>query len=252
MNKKSLGQHFLTSTAIAKRIVDAADIHPEDTVLEIGPGRGILTQFLLAKANCVIVVEKDGELVDLLREKYKKENTIEIIHGDILNPKHYTLNATYYKIVANLPYYITSRFLRLFLEEIEQKPTSMVIMIQKEVAERICAKPPHMNLLALSVQAFGEPKILFQVSKGSFLPPPEVDSAVIEIRNISNIFFTKHHISPAEFFKLPKKAFSQKRKMLRSSLKNNISEVGLPKYRSKRPQELQREDWLTMYQNTQS
>ncbi|TSC71751.1 MAG: 16S rRNA (adenine1518-N6/adenine1519-N6)-dimethyltransferase, partial [Parcubacteria group bacterium Gr01-1014_70] len=147
-----------------------------------------------------------------------------------------------YKIVANLPYYITSRFLRLFLESDKLRPQATTLMVQKEVAERICAKPPHMNLLALSVQAFGTPKILFKVRRGSFSPPPEVESAVIEIAGISDAFFKKNRISPQEFFKLPKKAFSQKRKMLRASLK--ISETELPKFSSKRPQELDLEDWI--------
>ena len=166
---------------------------------------------------------------------------------------------TSFKIVANLPYYITSRFLRLFLEEMPHKPKSMTLMVQKEVAERICAAPPRMNLLALSVQVFGKPKILFRVSAGSFSPPPEVESAVITIENISDAFFKKHSMSPREFFKLPKKAFSQKRKMLRSSLGNiqKLAEVPLPHMRKwdfrkfqiqnfliRRPQELSLEDWL--------
>ena len=251
-----LGQHFLTSTAIAKRIVDSANIQPSDTVLEVGPGRGILTQFLVTKAKKVVAVEKDTNLVSFLKEKFYGVKNLEVVEGDILKIFNFQFSIfkqfsnhnfqfpKKYKIVANLPYYITSRFLRLFLEEVQNKPYAMVLMVQKEVAERICAKPPHMNLLALSVQAFGTPKILFRVSRGSFLPPPEVDSAVIAIEHISDAFFEKRHISPQEFFKLPKKAFSQKRKMLRASISKS-PEGYLPEIMAtKRPQELSLEDWI--------
>ncbi len=247
-----LGQHFLTSAAIAKRIVDAANILPADTILEVGPGTGMLTQFLVTKAKKVIAVEKDKNLVVFLREKFGAMKNLEVVEGDILQiqnskfkVKNY--NAKFkipkkYKIAANIPYYITSKLLRLFLEEIKNKPQSMTLMVQKEVAERICATPPRMNLLALSVQAFGTPKILFKVGKGNFSPPPEVDSAVIAIKNISDNFFKKYHISPQEFFKLPQKAFSQKRKMLRHS----IPDVGHPEFATKRPQELFLEDWVML------
>lgn len=241
---KKLGQHFLTTTAIPKRIVECANIQQADVVLEVGPGKGILTQFLVEKAKKVIAVEKDAALVQYLQEKYTDVKNLEIVEGDIL--KHGAENmehGTHFKIVANLPYYITSRFLRLFLEETAHKPQSMVLMVQKEVAERMCAKPPHMNLLALSVQAFGKPNILFNVGKGNFSPPPKVDSAVIAIENISDDFFKKHRMSPKEFFKLPKKAFSQKRKMLRSSI-GSYAEIELPHImETKRPQELSLEDW---------
>lgn len=242
---KRLGQHFLTSTAIAKRAVEFANIQPTDVVLEVGPGKGMLTRFLVEKAKKVIAVEKDRRLVQYLRENYKDAKNIEIMEGDILETSNFKLPKKY-KIVANIPYYITSRFLRLFLEEMTNKPQTMTLMVQKEVAERICAKPPHMSLLALSVQAFGKPRILFRVSAGSFSPPPEVDSAVIAIENISGAFFKKHHISPKEFFKLPKKAFSQKRKILRASV-GKYAEVGLPHieiFLKKRPQELLLEDWI--------
>ena len=260
---KKLGQHFLTNTAIVKRIVDSANIQPSDIILEVGPGKGMLTRFLVEKAKKVIAVEKVAVLVQYLKEKLKDVKNLEIVEGDILlchagldpasikdkNGFRVKHGMTFmfpkkYKIVANIPYYITSRFLRLFLEEMPQKPQLMVLMVQKEVAERICAKSPHMNLLALSVQAFGRPKILFKVGKSNFSPPPEVDSAVIAIENISDNFFKKHHISPEEFFKLPKKAFSQKRKMLRRS----IPDVGHPEFEMRRPQELSLEDWAQIKQ----
>ncbi|TSC80293.1 MAG: 16S rRNA (adenine1518-N6/adenine1519-N6)-dimethyltransferase [Parcubacteria group bacterium Gr01-1014_29] len=256
---KHLGQHFLTSPVIARRIVDVANILPNDIVLEVGPGKGMLTQFLVEKAKLVIAVEKDKQLVQYLREKFKDTKNLKIVYGDILK---IPLNPPFskgellplkkggwegffdsnFKIVANLPYYITSHFLRLFLETNELRPQSMTLMVQKEVAERICAKPPHMNMLALSVQTFGVPKIIFKVSKNNFAPPPEVDSAVIAIENISDVFFKKHNISPQQFFKLPKKAFSQKRKMLRSSLKLTRHRVS-SQFEMIRPQELSLEDW---------
>lgn len=267
---KRLGQHFLTNTAIPKHIVESANIQPTDIVLEVGPGKGILTQFLVEKAKKVIAIEKDAALVRYLEEKFEDAKNLEVVGGDILlchtkldpasktfkkntgfpknsgfrvKPGMTFITPKKYKIVANLPYYITSRFLRLFLEEMTNKPQSMVLMVQKEVAERICAKPPHMNLLALSVQAFGRPKILFRVGKGNFSPPPEIDSAVIAIENISDNFFKKHHILPQEFFKLPKKSFSQKRKMLRSSVGSYVK-GGLPYvFETKRPQELTLENW---------
>ena len=242
---KRLGQHFLTNTAIAQRIVDAAVIEPGDTVLEIGPGTGMLTQFLVEKAKCVVAIEKDKNLVIFLKNKFKNIKHIEIVGKDILKYKYNDIGCRYI-VVANLPYYITSRFLRLYLEKTSHKPRSMTLMIQKEVAERICAKPPYMNLLGLSVQAFGTPKVLFRVGKGNFSPPPDVESSVIQISNISDEFFTKHCISPEEFFKLPKKAFSQKRKMLRSSINAQHTVFG-----TKRPQELELEEWIAiMEQNT--
>lgn len=240
---KRLGQHFLVNSSVAERIVTAARVQPDDVVLEIGPGKGVLTHLLAQKAKHVIAIEKDKNLVIYLKNRFEAVKNIEIIEQDILK---YSDVRHRYIIVANLPYYITSRFLRLFLEEMPNKPISMTLMVQKEVAERICAKPPNMNLLALSVQAFGKPKILFTVGKGNFSPPPEVESAVIQISDISDNFFKKHGVTPKEFFTLPRKTFSQKRKMLRSSLQ--YAEVRLPQvYTEKRPQELGLEEWSKLW-----
>jgi 16S rRNA (adenine1518-N6/adenine1519-N6)-dimethyltransferase len=245
---QKLGQHFLTNTAIAKRIVHAAGIKPTDIILEIGPGRGMLTQFLVKKAQRVIAVEKDKNLAAYLNKTFSDSKNIEILCGDILTLGNSRTSSEYipktYAIVANIPYYITSKVLRVFLEEVKNKPQAMTLMVQKEVAERICAKPPRMNLLALSVQAFGKPKIVCTVKRGSFSPPPEVDSAVIKITHISDAFFIRRHISPQKFFTLPKKAFSQKRKMLRSSIKVSGNTPG--NLSTKRPQELSLDDWTTL------
>ncbi len=251
-----LGQHFLVSPRIAERIVAAAAIAKADTVLEVGPGRGVLTALLLQKTGAVVAVEKDAALVQLLQEKFVGAKNLTLLQGDILSPLNISEIQSpkimgKYVVVANLPYYITSRFLRIFLEGPAPRPKRMVLMVQKEVAERIVARPPAMNLLALSVQAFGKPKILFTVSKNNFSPPPKVDSAVIAIADISDTFFKTHHVSPNDFFALAKKAFGQKRKMLRSSLKANVSEIQSPKFRrldlrilEKRPQELGLEEWV--------
>ena len=237
---KLLGQNFLTSRQIAKRIVDAANLTSKDIVLEVGPGKGVLTELLLEKAGWVVAVEKDPRLVEYLREKFKDRKNLELIEGDILKiiPLFHDIVSRDIKVVANIPYYITSHLIRLFLEDVSRKPKTMILMVQKEVAERIVEHPPKMNLLAISVQAYATPKILFHVSRGNFSPAPNVDSSVIAITNISDAFFKKNKITSQDFFKPIKKAFSQKRKMLRGSL-------GIAgDYATKRPQELTLENWV--------
>jgi len=225
--KKRLGQHFL----ILEEIARAAELSKRDIVLEVGPGHGELTEFLAASAGKVIAVEKDHELTLFLKEKFKNYKNVEIVEGDIL--KIGKLKIENYKVAANLPYYITSRFLRAFLEA-KNKPKLMVLMVQYEVAKRICAKPPGMNLLALSVQAYARPKFIRKVSKKYFFPPPKVDSAIIKLLNIE---CSTCSTLPPKFWKVVRLAFQQKRKMLRH--------LSVPKkYETKRPQELSLEDWL--------
>jgi len=228
-----LGQCFLNSKKIVRKIVEAAGIQKEDVILEVGPGRGILTEELLKYAKKVIAVEKDKRLTDFLTVKFGpeiKRGSFILIEGDIfkisnfqfliskqiLNSKSQILNN--YKIVANIPYYITSRFLRNFLTA-ENQPQKMILMLQKEVARRICVKPPKMNLLAISVQAYGEPKILFNVPRKYFSPSPKVDSAVVKIENISKKFFHLQTRREKEFFKLVKTGFRHKRKLLLNNLR---------------------------------
>jgi 16S rRNA (adenine1518-N6/adenine1519-N6)-dimethyltransferase len=234
---KLLGQHFLTSQDIVLSIIHAAEITKKDIVLEVGPGRGVLTEHLAYIAKKVIAVEKDTELAELLRVQYADKKNIEIITGDILRIDLSAHLPKKYKIVANLPYYITSHFLRIFLESTFQ-PSSMVLMVQWEVARRITAHPPDMNMLALSVQTYGVPKIIQKVSRSFFRPRPDVDSAIIKISEIGDSFFTKNKISPENFFQLTRKAFSQKRKMLHNS-------IGIDS--KKRPQELSPDEWVTIY-----
>lgn len=248
-------------------MVNAAAITKSDVVLEVGPGLGHLTEILAAHAKKVIAVEKDRELVSLLmkHETLSKNKNVKIIHGDILkletwlpevNASGFMLHALRFKIVANIPYYITSRFLRLFLSKTRFWPKLMVLMVQREVAKRICAKPPHMNLLALSVQLYAKPEIIRRVSKGQFSPPPKVDSAIIKITPKSDTNPRMHtndtkklaafacnsrhsHRDIEKLLSVARIAFQQKRKMLRHSFPwLSDSQVG-----RKRPEELSLEDW---------
>lgn len=209
MNKiKRLGQNFLIDRKTIKKVVKIADLNPKDTVLEIGPGMGALTQELAKKAK-VLAVEKDYRLYEILKQRFKD---IEIINQDILkyNPKKKN-----YKIVANLPFYITAPVLRKFLEE-KNQPKEMVLMIQKEVAQRICAQPPGMNILALSVQIYARPEIISYVSKKCFVPVPKVDSAIIRITP------HKKYKADERFFKLIKAGFSHPRKQLANNLAEGL------------------------------
>ena len=215
--KKSLGQNFLKSEKIAEEIVSAGEVGSDDIVLEVGPGKGILTEKLLEKAKKVIAVEKDEQLAEFLKDKFKNNPKLEIIRGDILKfspMSRRDLDIGRYKIIANIPYYITSRFLRTFLES-DCQPSLMVLMVQKEVAERIVGK--RESLLSISVKTYGRPEIIRKVPAGYFSPAPKVDSAVIKISGISKNFF--QDIGEKKFFETVKKGFSQKRKMLINNLK---------------------------------
>ena len=225
--KKHLGQHFLTSIPARIAMVKAGDIDSKDTILEIGPGKGFLTQELLDTGAHIIALEKDAELIPLLKEKFFSYKNLKVIEGDVLTfePTRYTLGATDYKLIANIPYYITGAIIERFLSSINQ-PSQMVILIQKEVAERIVARDKKESILSLAVKAYGEPKIITKVNKGSFNPIPKVDSAVLSIQNISrNNFSDKHHEDV--FFKLIKIGFSHKRKFLLSNLQQDFSKLPL-------------------------
>ena len=243
--KKSLGQNFLKSEKIAREIAEAGEVGPEDIVLEVGPGKGILTEELLKKAKKVIAVEKDEQLAELLRTKFcdsRKVSSLEVVSGDILkfNPTTYNLQPNSYKIIANIPYYITSHLLRTFLES-DNQPSLMVLMVQKEVAERIVgvkreakqnfsrftlprsaagsdasqnfASPlssaTKESLLSVSVKAYGRPEIIRYVPASYFSPAPKVDSAALKISGISKEFFQK--ISEKKFLKRSKKVFPKKK-----------------------------------------
>lgn len=203
---KSFGQNYLISDAPITAMIDAARITKDDVVIEVGPGFGILTLELAKRAKKVIAFEIEQKLRPYWEEKMKEYKNIEIVWGDALVhlDEHISKLKTY-KVVANLPYQITSKLLRAFLER-PHPPQSVTVMVQHEVAQRICAKPGSMSLLAVSVQYFGEPKTIKKVSKGNFWPSPKVDSAALLVDNIQ----TKKNSEL--FFKVVKAAFSQKRK----------------------------------------
>lgn len=223
--KKSLGQHFLKSESALKKIRDAADVLGSDIVLEIGPGLGALTAELLFSAGKVVAIEKDRDLIPHLEEKFAgeiKRGKLEILEEDVLdfdpNVMEFYKDFTY-KVVANIPYYITGAILEKFLSA-KTQPTSMTLLLQKEVAERILARNSKESILSLSVKVFGKPKIIAKVPAGAFNPPPKVDSAILHIEHISRDFFTnkKDGCNESLFFILIKKGFSSKRKQLVSVL----------------------------------
>ena len=238
--KKSLGQNFLINSGILNKIVSAAEINPNDVVLEIGPGKGALTKLLADKAKKVITIEKDYRLINPLKESLKDFSNIEITENDILkfNPAHCSLLTAHYKVVGNIPYYTTSHLLKTILEK-WPKPKLIVLTIQKEVAKRIIAKPPDMNLLALSVQLYSEPKIMSYISRGSFRPMPKVDSAIIKLtpKNETDIRENERVLSIA------KKSFAGKRKQIQNTLPE-INFESLEINPKSRPEELSLENWL--------
>lgn len=206
--KKSLGQHFLRSERALSVIVEAGNLSPNDTVLEIGPGEGALTKKLLETGARIIAVEKDDELFKFLKEKFSK---IELIHADILE---YTPTGAY-KLIANIPYNITGAILEKFLSA-DRQPTRCVLLVQKEVAERIVTRDNKESILSISVKAYGTPQYIETVKAGSFVPAPKVDSAILLIENISKDFFK--NFSEKDFFELIHAAFKSKRKKLSSNL----------------------------------
>ncbi|MEW5938595.1 MAG: 16S rRNA (adenine(1518)-N(6)/adenine(1519)-N(6))-dimethyltransferase RsmA [Chloroflexota bacterium] len=213
---KSLGQNFLQDPVALQKIVDAAEILPSDTALEIGPGLGALTRHLAAAAKQVVAVELDGRLLPALEETIRGFTNIQIIHADILDldPAE-IIPVPDYLVVANIPYYITSALLRHLLET-SPRPRRVVLTVQKEVAERVCAKPGDMSLLALSVQVYGEPRVAAKIPAGAFHPAPKVDSAVVRIDLFPAPFIPAAQLDA--FFDLARAGFSQRRKTLRNSL----------------------------------
>ncbi|OGF73411.1 ribosomal RNA small subunit methyltransferase A [Candidatus Giovannonibacteria bacterium RIFCSPHIGHO2_12_44_12] len=241
--KKRLGQNFLKNKRILEEIIRVGEVSKKDVILEAGPGHGELTELLARRAKKVIAVEKDRDLIPLLQEKFSKNKNVEICKGDILEFNSNKLPDKNYKLIANIPYYITSRFLRLFLSQTKFRPKLAVLMVQKEVAERILVKDGKESLLSLSVKAYGKPEIIRSVNKKFFSPPPKVDSAIIKISEISDKFFRENRISEKKFFEILRKAFQQKRKMLRHSLKLPKSDFGMSDFGMRRPEELSLEDW---------
>lgn len=219
---KRLGQNFLVDKNIFKKIIKAANLLENDVVLEIGPGIGNLTLQLAKRVENVVAIEKDKEMCKALKDILSslEIKNVEVINKDVLkiDTKHKILN-TEYKLVANLPYYITSPVIRKFLE-IKNQPKEMILMVQKEVAKRICAKPPKMSILAVSVQFYAKPEIISFVSKKSFWPQPKVDSAIIKITP-SRLTPTTN-LNPLLFFKIIKAGFSHPRKQLINNLSKEL------------------------------
>lgn len=215
--KKSLGQHFLRSTSALHAIVTAGKLQSSDTVLEIGPGEGVLTEKLLETGVHVIAIEKDDSLIPVLTERLKTYKNFTLIHGDVLsfNPKEHGLIPGGYKIIANIPYYITGAIFEKFLEE-ETYPNTMVLLIQKEVATRILARDGKESILSVSIKAFGKPSLVAKVPKGAFTPPPTVDSAIVSIEDISHKKLSGLDIR--FFFSVVRTGFSHKRKFVLSNL----------------------------------
>lgn len=215
--KKSLGQNFLMHRQTAQRIVAAATLPADATVLEIGPGTGMLTRALLEQAARVIAVETDGELIPELEKTFAAEigeGSLELIHGDIRELNLETVPSPYH-VVANIPYYITGELIRQLLTS-RHAPESMTLLVQKEVAERI-AREQKGSLLSLSVRVYGEPVYAFTVPRGAFKPAPKVDSAVLRIGNIGKGSFSSE-AEEERFFEVLRAGFAHKRKRLAKNL----------------------------------
>lgn len=214
---KGLSQNFLVDRIALDKIVAAAEIEEGDRIIEIGPGVGTLTTELIEKSNSVISIELDSKLATLLSERFSEHHNFKLIEGDVLNTNiGEIIQSDPYKVVANIPYAITSKIIKLFLTS-PNKPTSLVMLVQKEVAERICAKPGQMSVLAISVQLYGNPQIIDIVNANSFFPAPKVDSAIIKI-GINDFNNKVPHLDEKEFFRCVKIGFSSRRKKLTNNL----------------------------------
>jgi 16S rRNA (adenine1518-N6/adenine1519-N6)-dimethyltransferase len=229
--KKSLGQHFLKSEKALRSIIEAGEIIEKDIVLEIGPGQGALTEKLLKTGARVVAIEKDDNLFEQLKKKFKNEinsGQLDLIHADILDLdiSYYLLPTTDYKLVANIPYNITGAILKKFLGA-DCQPKRIVLLVQKEVAQRIVGNRGRKastkeSILSISVKAYGTPRYVETVKAGSFAPAPKVDSAIIVIDGISKDFFNcgskASTITEREFFEIVRAGFRSKRKKLSSNL----------------------------------
>jgi 16S rRNA (adenine1518-N6/adenine1519-N6)-dimethyltransferase len=239
--KKSLGQHFLNSKHVLEQIITAANIKEGEVILEIGPGTGFLTRALLNAKAKVIAVEKDERAFTMLNQDFFKEvqsGQLTLIQGDVLDGQIFNIQSLIfnspYALVANIPYYITGAILEKFLEN-EPRPNRMILLVQKEVADRIIARDGKESILSVSVKAFGTPKLIAKVPPGAFTPAPSVDSAILSIENISDNKFHLENgkeIEIKRFFKIIRAGFAHKRKFLKRNLeevmeKEKINEIWL-------------------------
>jgi 16S rRNA (adenine1518-N6/adenine1519-N6)-dimethyltransferase len=214
--QKKFGQNFLVDKGIISKILGAAGIKSSDTVIEVGPGTGILTRELVLAAGKVIAVEKDEKMVEVLKSEFASAKNLEVIEGDVRKTIFERLKDTDYKVVSNIPFYLTSYLIRNFLEA-KNHPKEMVLVIQKEVAQRICAKVPDMSLLSVSVQFYAKPEIISYIPKKCFWPVPKVDGAIIKMSCIR-----KPDLDIKLFFWIVKAGFSQPRKQILNNLANGL------------------------------
>lgn len=254
LQKKSLGQNFLTSDYVPKKMCDAATLIAGETVLEIGPGTGMLTRELLLRGVQVVAIEADVRAIAVLTKTFTDEissRQLTIHHHDArqLNPTTFGLRDHAYKVVANIPYYLSGFLFRTLLES-DCQPTTLVFLIQKELAERI-ARDKKESLLSLSVKVFGTPSYICTIKRGHFQPPPRVDSAIIAINNISRKNFAT--LPTKDFFTLLHLGFGQKRKQLAHNLatladadtiRHSLLSLGLPA--TARAEDLSPESWLEL------
>lgn len=260
--KKGWGQHFLTDSSVLDDIVSAADLSRDDTIIEVGPGLGVLTEALLQRAGKVISIEVDPALARALSKAFAGAQNLKIVNADALKVDLESLlreeagsqNQKYkYKVVANIPYYITGPILRHFLES-KTKPRLLVLMVQREVAENIVAEPGHMSILSIAVQFYGKPNIVRYVPPSSFYPEPDVDSALVKIEVYGKPAVDVDNVD--DFFALVRAGFSAPRKQLRNTLAQGLGttppqaimllkEAGLDPAR--RPQTLAIQDWARLY-----
>lgn len=239
--KKRLGQNWLINPGVLDRMVRELALQRGDTVVEVGPGTGALTERLARTGARIIAVEKDRERVIELQERFDATKNVEIVSGDILHfePEQHGLHSGKYSLVGNIPYYLTSRLIRIVLEQ--WRPKVAVCMVQYEVAQRMMTQPPDMNLLALAVQLFARPTLVMRVSRGSFRPIPEVDSAVVRLDRKDEALEGDRQRA----LELARKAFGHKRKQLTASLPlQTLAEAGIEP--TARPQELGLVDWLRL------
>ena len=259
--KKSLGQHFLRSKSALQAIVTSGNVGAADTVLEIGPGEGVLTEALLATGAKVVAVEYDHALIPILEERFAeaiKNEQLVLIEKDVLKfePENYKLKTGSYKLVANIPYYITGAIFEKFLTG-KTPPSCMVVLIQKEVATRIVTRDKKESILSLSVKAFGMPKITAKVPASAFRPAPKVDSAVLRVENISAENFASFGVSKEKaieyFFNVVHAGFAHKRKLLirnlekiagREKIIKSFTELGIRE--NARAEEVPLEKWLSL------
>jgi len=264
--KKSLGQNFLKSKTALDKIVAAGEIVSGELILEIGPGKGALTEKLLETGGEVLAVEKDRGLFAFLQEKFSKEiskGKLKLIEGDILKFEFetYNLEPRTYKLISNIPYNITGAILKKFLTA-ENQPERMILMVQHEVATRILARDKKESILSVSVKAYGVPKLEMKVPARYFSPAPKVDSAIISIKDISRGFFaenTSPQPSPCEgeggfekrFWEIVHAGFAHKRKKLSGNLKKTLKpeKIFPENLKNKRAEDLSLADWVLLTKN---